>query len=222
MVKKLLIIMLVLGFLFLAFKGFEDFYGKLETVYWYIFSMGASPQNSEIFHNKLSELSNDELIRKLKPGHKNNPYPYAAINILAQRQATEAIPGILSLIEHPNYRETVIRAVVKFDDQRVIDALLKIVNDEAVKKEYVWYLSLKSLAKLGYRDIYPIITSLDNNDREELARKVSLLGYFLEYPETIKVLEMVSNGKYPGSLRERAEELLSEYYQSLNNNPVKE
>jgi HEAT repeat protein len=210
MIKKFFVTMSVVVVLFLSFKGFEKSREDLETVYWYIYSMGASPQNSEIFYNKLCELKNDELIKKLKPGHKNNPYPYAAMNILAERQSKEAIPAIIELMKYPNYQKEVVRNLGRLNDDRSISALLSIVNDKSLERTYVWYLALESLAKLGYKDIYPIVLSLVNSNRSELANKVSLLGYFLEYPETIKELEIIANGKYPGYVRERAEELLEE------------
>ncbi|MBN2453703.1 MAG: HEAT repeat domain-containing protein [Candidatus Omnitrophica bacterium] len=131
------------------------------------------PMASLKIEKEFRKLSSDVLIRKLHPIHPFSATPLYAIEILAERQDTKAVPDLVKSINswNPDRRYQAIRALGLIGDKRAVEPLLKIVNDGELKGKKYYRSALLSLCQIGYEPMRPVV--LERLKRPDGARNGS-------------------------------------------------
>lgn len=153
------------------------------------------PMGSMRIEDEFRKLSSDVLIKKLHPMHPFAMTPAYAMQILAERRETKAVPELIKFVKswHPDNRYQAIRALGNIGDERAIEPLLEIVKKGDVKNNPNYHESLFSLCQIGYEPVHPIV--LEMLKRPDGARNGSTkMMEYIGTKEDIPILEaMLSN-----------------------------
>ncbi|MDD4202292.1 MAG: HEAT repeat domain-containing protein [Candidatus Omnitrophica bacterium] len=176
--KGLVIIVMV----FLLYQGVCYLYWVMRAI--------SEPSSSAITESMITK-PDEYLITKMYSWDFFSPYPSKAIEILASRKSTNAVPGLIksSRSFNKHIRRSAIAALGEIGDERAIPRLMEIVKSG--KGDYDYSLALRGLTKMKYEPAYPYVIEWANTGDPWGFDSVNMLAEYdkIESIELLKELK---------------------------------
>lgn len=131
-----------------------------------------------------------------------------AAEILSERKEKMAVPILVMGLKSPleMVRRRAILTLGDIGDKRAIKPLISIIKRGSKNGEY--FSALGSLAKLKYEPIIPILMQMLNEEKNDRAEAVRILGYFKK-AELLPLFEKIAAEDPENYIRNRAKKAMA-------------